>query len=98
AIFVGRTNMTEFAYSGVVINPHYGTPASPWDRSTRRVPGGSTSGGAVSVSDGMAVAAIGTDTGGSCRIPAACCGLTGFKPTARHIPLDGCLPLSFTLD
>lgn len=98
AVFVGRTNMTEFAYSGVGLNPHYGTPAAPWDRETGRVPGGSTSGGAVSVADGMALAAIGTDTGGSCRIPAACCGIVGFKPTARRVPLDGCTPLSFSLD
>lgn len=98
AVLVGRTNMTEFAYSGVGMNPHYGTPTAPWDRTTGRVPGGSTSGGAVSVADGMAVAAVGTDTGGSCRIPAACCGIVGFKPTARRVPLEGCTPLSFSLD
>ncbi len=98
AVFVGRTNMTEFAYSGVGLNPHHGTPAAPWDRAARRIPGGSTSGGAVSVSDGMAVAAVGTDTGGSCRIPAACCGLVGYKPTARRIPLQGCAPLAFSLN
>ena len=95
---VGRTNMTEFAFSGVGINPHYGTPLAPWDRATGRVPGGSTSGGAVSVADGMALAAIGTDTGGSCRIPAAFCGIVGFKPTQRRVPRDGVLPLSPTLD
>src|SRR5271166_1746299 len=67
---VGRTNMTEFAFSGLGINPHYGTPCCPWDRATRRIPGGSSSGTAVSVSDGMAVAGLGTDTGGSCRITA----------------------------
>lgn len=98
AVFVGRTNMTEFAYSGVGLNPHYGTPANPFDRKTRRIPGGSTSGGAVSVSDGMAAGAIGTDTGGSCRIPAALCGLVGFKPTARRISLAGCVPLAPSLD
>ena len=98
AILVGRTNMTEFAYSGIGINPHYGTPANPWDRDNRRIPGGSSSGAAVSVADGMAVAAIGTDTGGSVRIPAALTGLTGFKPTARRVPQDGCFPLSFSLD
>lgn len=97
-VMVGRTNMTEFAYSGVGLNPHYGTPAAPWRRDERRIPGGSTSGGAVSVADGMARAAIGTDTGGSCRIPAACCGLVGFKPTARRIPQAGCYPLSPSLD
>jgi aspartyl-tRNA(Asn)/glutamyl-tRNA(Gln) amidotransferase subunit A len=98
AVIVGRTNMTEFAYSGVGINPHYGTPRNPWDRATGRIPGGSSSGAAVSVTDSMAVAAIGTDTGGSVRIPAAFCGLTGFKPTARRVPLTGALPLSTQLD
>jgi aspartyl-tRNA(Asn)/glutamyl-tRNA(Gln) amidotransferase subunit A len=97
-VLIGRTNMTEFAFSGVGINPHYGTPLSPYDRATGRIPGGSSSGAAVSVADGMALAAIGTDTGGSCRIPAAFCGVTGFKPTARRVPLQGCLPLSPTLD
>jgi aspartyl-tRNA(Asn)/glutamyl-tRNA(Gln) amidotransferase subunit A len=95
---VGRTNMTEFAYSGLGMNPHYGTPLSPWDRVTGRVPGGSSSGAAVSVADGMAAVAIGTDTGGSCRIPAAFCGITGFKPTARRVPRAGVLPLSTSLD
>ncbi len=98
AVFVGRTNMTEFAFSGVGINPHFGTPANPWDRTTGRIPGGSTSGGAVSVTDGMAALAIGSDTGGSCRIPAALCGLVGFKPTASRIPLAGAFPLSKSLD
>ncbi len=98
AILVGRTNMTEFAYSGIGINPHYGTPANPWDRETRRIPGGSSSGAAISVADGMAIAAIGTDTGGSVRIPAALSGLAGFKPTASRVPQDGCFPLSFSLD
>src|SRR5262249_26036512 len=79
---LGRTNMTEFAFSGLGINPHYGTPASPWDRASARIPGGSSSGAAVSIADGMAFAALGTDTGGSCRIPAAMCGITGYKPTA----------------
>ena len=95
---VGRTNMTEFAYSGIGLNPHFGTPRNPWDRATGRIPGGSSSGAAVSVSDGMAVAALGTDTGGSCRAPAALCGVVGFKPTAQRIPSDGVVPLSFTLD
>jgi aspartyl-tRNA(Asn)/glutamyl-tRNA(Gln) amidotransferase subunit A len=97
-IVVGRNNMTEFAFSGVGINPHYGTPANPYDRATGRIPGGSSSGAAVSVADGMVAAAIGSDTGGSCRIPAALCGIVGYKPTARTVPLDGALPLSFTLD
>lgn len=98
AIIVGRTNMTEFAYSGLGINPHYGTPKNVFDRASARIPGGSSSGGAISVTDGMAAAAIGTDTGGSVRIPAALNGLVGFKPTARRVPRDGVLPLSFTLD
>ena len=98
AVIVGRTNMTEFAYSGLGLNPHYGTPRNPWDRAAGRIPGGSSSGAAVSVTDGMAVAAIGTDTGGSVRIPSALCGLTGFKPSARRVPRDGCLPLSTSLD
>ena len=98
AVFMGRTNMTEFAYSGVGLNPHYGTPSSPWDRKTGRIPGGSSSGAAVSVADGMAVVGLGTDTGGSCRIPAALCGTVGWKPTARRIPLDGVTPLAFSLD
>lgn len=95
---VGRTNMTEFAFSGLGINPHYGTPLNPYDRATGRIPGGSTSGGAVSVSDGMATVALGTDTGGSCRIPAALCGLVGFKPTAARMPSEGLMPLSTSLD
>lgn len=98
AVFVGRTNMTEFAYSGVGINPHYGTPRNPFDRAGERIPGGSSSGAAVSVTDGMALAAIGSDTGGSCRIPAALCGIAGFKPTASRIPLDGAVPLSPSYD
>jgi len=98
AILIGRTNMTEFAYSGLGLNPHYGTPRNPWARSEGRIPGGSSSGAAVSVTDGMALAAIGSDTGGSVRIPAALCGLTGFKPTARRLPLTGALPLSPSLD
>ena len=95
---IGRTNMTEFAFSGLGLNPHYGTPLNAYDRKTGRIPGGSSSGAAVSVTDGMAFAALGTDTGGSCRIPAALCGLTGFKPTAARVPQDGVLPLSSSLD
>ena len=97
-IVIGRTNMTEFAYSGIGINPHYGTPKSAWNRSVGHVPGGSSSGAAVSVADGMAYGALGTDTGGSCRIPAAFNGIVGFKPTQRRVPLDGGVPLSFSLD
>jgi len=95
---IGRTNMTEFAFSGIGINPHYGTPSSPYDRGSRRIPGGSSSGAAVSVSDAMALGAIGTDTGGSCRIPAAFCGIVGFKPTASRVPTQGAFPLSTSLD
>jgi aspartyl-tRNA(Asn)/glutamyl-tRNA(Gln) amidotransferase subunit A len=98
AVIIGRTNMTEFAYSGLGINPHYGTPRNPYDRATGRIPGGSSSGGVISVTDGMAHAAIGSDTGGSVRIPAALCGVTGFKPTARRVPMSGVLPLSPSLD
>ena len=97
-IVIGRTNMTEFAYSGIGINPHYGTPRSSWNRSVGHVPGGSSSGAAVSIADGMAFGALGTDTGGSCRIPAAFNGIVGFKPTQRRVPLDGGVPLSFSLD
>lgn len=99
AVIVGHTNMTEFAFSGLGINPHYGTPRNPWDRAGGgRIPGGSSSGAAVSVTDGMAVVGVGTDTGGSVRIPSALCGLTGFKPTQRRVPLDGTVPLSTSLD
>jgi aspartyl-tRNA(Asn)/glutamyl-tRNA(Gln) amidotransferase subunit A len=97
-IVIGRTNMTEFAYSGIGINPHYGTPKGAWQRSVGHVPGGSSSGAAVSVVDGMAHGALGTDTGGSCRIPAAYNGIVGFKPTQPRVPLDGGVPLSFSLD
>jgi aspartyl-tRNA(Asn)/glutamyl-tRNA(Gln) amidotransferase subunit A len=97
-VVIGRTNMTEFAYSGIGINPHFGTPKSVWQRNVGHVPGGSSSGAAVSVADKMAHGALGTDTGGSCRIPAAYNGIVGFKPTQRRVPLDGGVPLSFTLD
>jgi aspartyl-tRNA(Asn)/glutamyl-tRNA(Gln) amidotransferase subunit A len=98
AVVIGRSNMTEFAFSGVGLNPHYGTPANPYDRSARRIPGGSSSGAAVSVAEGMAAFALGTDTGGSVRIPAALCGIAGFKPTRSRVPLAGAFPLSTTLD
>ena len=97
-VVIGRSNMTEFAFSGLGLNPNYGTPLNPWDRATGRIPGGSSSGAAVSVTDGMAYGALGTDTGGSCRIPAAMCGIVGFKPTAGRIPLAGAFPLSPSLD
>ncbi|OSM98596.1 amidase [Lonsdalea populi] len=98
AVVVGKTNMTEFAYSGLGINPHYGTPANPWNRENRRIPGGSSSGAAVAVADGMCLGSVGSDTGGSVRIPAAFCGLTGYKPTARRMDDSGMLPLSPSLD
>jgi aspartyl-tRNA(Asn)/glutamyl-tRNA(Gln) amidotransferase subunit A len=98
AVIIGRTNLVEFAFSGLGLNPHYGTPKNTFDRTTGRIPGGSSSGAAISVTDGMAAGAIGSDTGGSIRIPAALNGLVGFKPTARRVPLVGVLPLSFTLD
>ena len=98
AVLVGRTNLTEFAYSGLGLNGHFDTPRNPWDRETGRIPGGSSSGAAVSVTDGMAAVGIGTDTGGSVRIPSALCGITGFKTTTGRIPLDGVYPLSATLD
>ncbi|NOJ45557.1 amidase [Bradyrhizobium archetypum] len=97
-IVIGRTNMTEFAYSGIGINPHYGTPKSAFNRSVGHVPGGSSSGAAVSIADRMAYGALGTDTGGSCRIPAAYNGIVGYKPTQRRVPLDGGVPLSSSLD
>jgi aspartyl-tRNA(Asn)/glutamyl-tRNA(Gln) amidotransferase subunit A len=96
AAIIGKTNMNEFAFSGVGINPHYGTPANPAD--TSRITGGSSSGAAASVGIGACVAAIGSDTGGSIRIPAALCGLVGFKPTQRRVPTAGTIPLSSTLD
>jgi aspartyl-tRNA(Asn)/glutamyl-tRNA(Gln) amidotransferase subunit A len=96
AVIVGKTNMTEFAFSGIGMNPHYGTPGNPADRS--RAPGGSSSGAAVALGDGMCEISIGSDTGGSVRVPAAFCGLTGFKPTQYRVPRDGAMALSLTLD
>jgi aspartyl-tRNA(Asn)/glutamyl-tRNA(Gln) amidotransferase subunit A len=96
AVIAAKTNMSEFAFSGIGANPHYGTPGNPFDGA--RVPGGSTSGGGVAVADGMCEIAIGTDTGGSTRIPAALCGIVGWKPSKQRVPTDGAFPLSFTLD
>ena len=96
AVIVAKTNMSEFAYSGIGANPHYGTPGNPADR--KRVPGGSSSGAAVAAADGMCEVAIGTDTGGSTRIPAAFCGIVGFKPSRERIPTDGAFPLSYSID
>lgn len=100
AAIVGKTNMTEFAFSGVGINPHYGTPCNPASAAddVARVPGGSSSGAAVSVALGLAVAGLGSDTGGSIRIPAALCGLVGFKNTQARTPLAGAFPLAHSLD
>ncbi|MCY7318921.1 MAG: amidase [Ramlibacter sp.] len=98
AAIQGKTNMTEFAFSGVGINPHYGTPRNPADAALARIPGGSSSGAAVSVALGLAVAGLGSDTGGSIRIPAALCGLVGFKSTQDRVPRTGALELSRTLD
>ncbi|MDM0072987.1 amidase [Variovorax sp. J2P1-59] len=95
---LGRTNMTEFAFSGVGVNPHHGTPANPNDPATPRIPGGSSSGAAVSVATGAAFIGLGSDTGGSIRIPAALNGIVGFKNTARLVPTEGAVPLSTTLD
>ena len=96
AIIVAKTNMSEFAYTGVGANPHFGTPGNPADR--KRVPGGSSSGAAVAAADGMCEIAIGTDTGGSCRIPGALCGVVGYKPSRQRIPTDGAFPLSYSID
>jgi aspartyl-tRNA(Asn)/glutamyl-tRNA(Gln) amidotransferase subunit A len=95
-VIVAKTNMSEFAFSGVGMNPHYGTPGNPADRT--RASGGSTSGGAVAAADHMCEIAIGSDTGGSTRIPAALCGIVGFKPSKFRVPTDGAFPLSYTLD
>jgi aspartyl-tRNA(Asn)/glutamyl-tRNA(Gln) amidotransferase subunit A len=96
AVIVAKTNMSEFAFSGLGTNPHFGTPGMPADRT--RVPGGSSSGAAVAAADGMCEIAIGTDTGGSTRIPAAFCGVVGFKPSKRRITTEGAFPLSYTMD
>ena len=97
-LFFGRTNMSEFAFSGIGKNPHYGTPLSIWDRTTGRLPGGSSSGSAVAVAEGIVPAALGSDTAGSCRIPAAFNGVVGVKPSYGRMSLDGIFPLSPTLD
>ena len=96
AVIVAKTNMTEFALGGIGANPHFGTPGNPSDRA--RVPGGSSSGAAVTAADGMCEIAIGTDTGGSVRIPAGLCGIVGFKPSRQRVPTEGAFPLSTTLN
>ena len=95
---LGKLNLTEFAYSGIGLNPHYGTPENPCSTDGPRVPGGSSSGSGVAVAAGLAPIAIGTDTGGSVRIPAAFNGVTGYKSSEGRIRLDGVLKLSPTLD
>ena len=102
-IVIGRTNMTEFAFSGLGTNAHYGDARCPFERDPNditkgRVAGGSSSGSAVSISDGMAPATIGSDTGGSTRAPAAFCGIVGLKPTTTRMPSDGIFPLSRSFD
>ena len=96
AVLLGKTNMVEFAFGPFGLNPHYGTPPNPWG--PERVPGGSSSGSGVAVAHGLATAAIGTDTGGSVRIPAAYCGITGLKTTVGRVSRAGITPLSHTLD
>ena len=96
AVIVAKTNMSEFAFTGVGINPHYGTPGNPADRA--RAPGGSSSGAAVAAADGLCDISIGSDTGGSVRIPASVCGIVGFKPSRQRVPTEGAFPLSYTLD
>ena len=96
AVIVAKTNMSEFAFTIVGINPHYGTPGNPADRT--RVPGGSSSGAGVAAADGMCEIAIGSDTGGSVRVPAALCGIVGFKPSQWRVPTEGAFPLSYSLD
>jgi aspartyl-tRNA(Asn)/glutamyl-tRNA(Gln) amidotransferase subunit A len=95
-VIIAKTNMAEFAFTGIGLNPHYGTPGNPADRA--RIPGGSSSGAAVAVADRMCEIAIGSDTGGSVRVPAALCGVVGFKPSKRRVPTEGAFPLSYTLD
>jgi aspartyl-tRNA(Asn)/glutamyl-tRNA(Gln) amidotransferase subunit A len=97
-VCVGRVNMTEFAFSGIGLNPHYGTPRNPHGQGEARIPGGSSSGSAVAVARGLVPAAIGTDTGGSVRIPAAFNGVIGYKASSGRYPMDGVFPLSQTLD
>lgn len=96
AVLVGKTNLNEFAFSVTGINPHYGTVRNPHDR--ERITGGSSSGSAAAVAAGMSVAALGTDTGGSIRIPACLTGVVGFKPTYGAVPVGGLIPLSWSLD
>jgi aspartyl-tRNA(Asn)/glutamyl-tRNA(Gln) amidotransferase subunit A len=95
-ILIGKTNLHEFAYGATGVNPHFGTAPNPWDH--ERLAGGSSSGSAVAVAEGLASFALGTDTGGSVRIPAALCGIIGFKPTYGRISREGVVPYCWTLD
>jgi len=98
AVALGKTNLVDFAFSAIGLNPHFGTPVNPRDPATARIPGGSSSGSAVAVAAGLAAYAIGSDTGGSIRIPASFCGLVGFKTSEGRIEKEGVFPLSRTLD
>ncbi|MBJ3774131.1 amidase [Acuticoccus mangrovi] len=98
AVALGKVNLTEFAYSGLGLNPHYGTPVNPHDPETPRAPGGSSSGSAVAVATGLATVAIGSDTGGSIRVPAAFNGIVGLKVSEGRVPTEGVIPLSPSLD
>ena len=97
-ISVGKTNLSEFAYSGLGLNPHYGTPINPRSTSDPKVSGGSSSGSAAAVAAGLVPLAIGTDTAGSVRVPASFCGVFGFKPSQMHYDRSGVFPLSVSLD
>ena len=97
-IILGKTKTVECAFGGWGTNQQMGTPMNPWDMQTHRVPGGSSSGSAVAVASGLAACGVGSDTGGSVRLPAAFCGLVGLKVTAGRLPTDGIMPLSQTLD
>jgi aspartyl-tRNA(Asn)/glutamyl-tRNA(Gln) amidotransferase subunit A len=97
-VLIGLVNMTEFAFSGIGLNPHFGTPRNPNDAKVARAPGGSSSGSGVVVAAGLTTLAIGTDTGGSVRVPASFNGVVGYKSSTGHYPMDGAFPLSRTLD
>lgn len=97
-VCLGKSNLSEFAYSGLGLNPHFGTPVNPRSDATPRAPGGSSSGSAVAVAAGLAPIAVGTDTAGSVRVPASFCGIPGFKSSQNRYANDGIFPLSSSLD